>query len=162
MFGASNIPVPDIDTSRFLFKIERSRNADEVIYELNLDANNRINGKEPIKVYWLKKTDHNKIESLTNIQQNYSYGIKYLNQTNHLANEWHFHLIAYPKKTFVLKILKDNSFKVITTDGNREIIVEHLYIHFKNTNFWDTSISSVEIFGIELLSGKQVAETLEF
>lgn len=161
MFGASGIPLPDIDTIRFLFKIERSRNADEVIYELNMDANNRINNKEPIKVYWLKKTDHYKIEPLTSVQQNYSYGIKYSDQSNHSANEWHFQLIAYPQKTLVLKAIKNNTFKVTTTAGYQEIIVKRIYIQFENNSFWFPSISSVILYGQEMLTGKMIAETLK-
>ncbi len=161
MSGASNLPVPDIDTSRFLFKIERSRNADEVVYELNMDANSRINGKEPIKVYWLKKTDHHKTESLTRVQQKYSYGIKYSDQTNHATNEWHFHLIAYPQKILVLKAMKNNTFKVTTTAGNQEIIVKRIFIRFENNSFWFPSISSVILYGQEILTGRMIAETLK-
>lgn len=161
MSGASNLPLPDIDISRFLFKIKRSRNANEVIYELNMDANNRVNGKEPIKVYWLKKTDHHKTEPLTSIQQNYSYGIKYSDQTNYATNEWYFHLIAYPQKTLVLKTMKNNTFKVTTTAGNQEIFVKRIFIQFENNSFWFPSISSVILYGQDILTNKMIAETLK-
>ena len=38
-----------------LFKIERSRDADEISYDINLGPNGDLNKNNPIHIYWIKK-----------------------------------------------------------------------------------------------------------
>lgn len=75
-----------------LFIIERSKDADEVHYVLNTDQSKNVLHEDPIQVFWLKKTDNNKEEALTWIQNKYSYGIVYLSQSDTSVS---FQLAAY-------------------------------------------------------------------
>ncbi len=51
-----------------LFSIGRSKGADEFIYSLNTDVNNKLNLHDPIQLFWLKQTENHKHELLMWIQ----------------------------------------------------------------------------------------------
>ncbi|MDA3954283.1 MAG: DUF4833 domain-containing protein [Bacteroidales bacterium] len=158
LLGSTNIPVSDIDNNRFLFKIERSRDSNEIIYEVNLDENGKLIKSNPINVYWLKNTDHKNIEPLTFIQQKYAYGIKLLDSENLVENEWRFQFVSYSKRTFILKQIDNSTFKVFTKIKNREVSLNSIFIRFENNSFWFPSISAVELQGRITNSDKWLAE----
>lgn len=62
----------------YLFKIERSRDADVVFYEANLMEDGSLNQENPIIIYWKKFTTNGKTEPLTKVQNSLSYGLKFL------------------------------------------------------------------------------------
>ena len=96
--GFTNIPVTDAEHDCYLFSIERSLDPNEVIYEINLDRNGKLQESNPIKIYWLKKTNNNKTEPLTLIQQQFAYGIIFLDSINPHEKEWSFQFVSYPKR----------------------------------------------------------------
>lgn len=145
----------------YLFKIERSRDSDILIYSLNVNSKGEVEPSEPIKVYWIKQKGLEFTQPLTLIQQKYAYGIKLLNY-NDSEQIWSFQFVSYQNKTFNLKKTGNQSFKVTTTAGNQEIIVSSLFIHFENNSFWFPSISSVDLLGNDLFTGTQIKEKLTF
>lgn len=63
------------------FRIERSKDANQIFYDINITSENKLNQENPIKIYWVKHTNKGKIEPLTWIQQKYAYGLKYLKKS---------------------------------------------------------------------------------
>lgn len=143
-----------------LFRIERSRDADEIIYALNIDENGQINKSNPITINWYRNTDYQKIEPLTFIQIQLAYGIKFLEQGKKIENEWRFQFVSYSKRTFVLKQVGYSSYKVFTKIENTEVELNRIYIHFENRSFWFPSISAIELYGKIATSGKLLAEVV--
>jgi len=153
-------PLPAIKSNDLLFTIERSRDADKIIYELNLDESGLVIKSNPIKIKWIRNTDHQKIEPLTIIQQQYSYGIRFLDQDLNIENEWHFQFVSYSKRTFILKQSENSSYKVFTKIDNKEVELNRIYIQFKNRSFWFPSISAVKIYGKLESSDNWLAEVV--
>ena len=60
-----------------LFKIERSKDENQIIYDLNKNNKNELRKENPISIYWIRKTEGGKVKPLTWIQQTYAYGLKY-------------------------------------------------------------------------------------
>lgn len=159
--GNPKKPVSEDFNRHFLFKIERSRDANYLIYSLNFDDSGEIVPSEPIRVYWKNPNNPDFMEPITPVQQKYGYGVKILDYKKS-EQTWSFQLVSYPDKTFRLKKTGVQSFKVTTTAGNQEIIVKRIYIRFENNSFWFPLISSVELYGNDLQSEKQLTETLKF
>ena len=57
-----------------LFYMKRSLNKNVVIYELNVNENNKINKENPIKIYWRMDRKHNPIENLSYLERTMAYG----------------------------------------------------------------------------------------
>lgn len=153
-------PVSDYGNTHSLFKIERSRDTNYLTYSLNVDDSGEIISSEPIQVFWKNLHDSDFLEPLTAIQQKYAYGIKILDY-NRSEQKWSFQLVSYPDKTFKLIKTGNQSYRVTTTSGNQEIIVSKIFIRFENNSFWFPSISSVMLYGQEILTSKMIAESIK-
>ncbi len=91
-----------------LFKIDRSRDPDIVMYDVNLDSQGNLNMSMPISVYWKKITEDGQFESLTGIQRNFGYGLKFQNISETMAE---FQFVSSLDRTFELR-KSGNNYKV--------------------------------------------------
>lgn len=144
-------------TSSNLFSIGRSKDANEIFYSINLKDANSLNKENPINVYWLKKTENNKIEPLSWAQKKFAYGIVYLSKS---ASSAKFRFAAYDKRVFELKKNKNNEFKVFTVSGNKEVEVNRIYIYITGGTFWIPEIPKVELFATISGTDNKVKETI--
>jgi tRNA(Ile2) C34 agmatinyltransferase TiaS len=127
---------------KYLFKIERSRDADVVIYEANLMEDGSLNQKNPIIIYWKKFTTNGKTEPLTKVQNSLSYGLKFLEVT---SNETEFQLMAFEQSMTLRKNAKGD-YKVYSRIGNQEMEVERIYVWFSNKSYWFPKVGRVELY----------------
>lgn len=143
-------------TSYHLFKIERSKDANEIFYDVNINSNNELS-QNPISIYWIKQTNDGKKEPLTWIQKNHAYGIEYLNKNKETAK---FQFVSYHKRQFIIE--KDNNglFKVFTNFENKKMIVNRIYIQIDGGTFWFPKISRVVLYYQDLQTKKQLIETI--
>ncbi|MDA3818622.1 MAG: DUF4833 domain-containing protein [Prolixibacteraceae bacterium] len=140
-----------------LFRIGRNRDANEIWYTANFNANGTPDIKSPVNVFWLKKTAQNRTEPLTWIQRHLAYGIKVLKNK---ANEVKFQFVSYPNRSFVMRN-HNNSYQVFTTSNNQEIIVERIFINISGGTFMLPQISQVELYGIDPNTGNCTIEIIK-
>lgn len=146
------------DSNAQLFSIGRSKDANEVIYSLNLEKGNKLNLNEPIKVNWLKKTENNKIEPLTWIQKKFSYGLVYLKKNESYAK---FHFAGYSGRLFELKKSRNGKFNVYTISEGKEVIVKRIYITISGGTFWFPEIPKVELYAELVINGQSIIEIIK-
>ncbi len=149
-----------ITESQILFKIERSKDPDEIWYTTNLNSDGSLNQDMPIKVFWVKKTENNVVEPLTLIQKRFSYGIKAMNSVNNEGSEWHFQLAAYSDRIFKLKRMANGQYKVFTRSGTKEIALTQIFVKFDGGSFMLPSIAYAKLIGIEPQSGIEISEVI--
>jgi hypothetical protein len=145
---------------QMLFKIERSKDSDEIWYTTNLNSDGSLNQDMPIKVFWVKKTEDNRVEPLTRIQKRFSYGIKAMDSVNSEGDEWHFQLAAYRNKIFKLKRMASGQYKVFTGSGTKEIALTQIFVKFDGGSFMFPSIAYAKLIGIESQSGIEISEVI--
>ena len=146
--------------NQILFKIERSKDPDEIWYTTNLHPNGSINREMPIKAFWVKKTANNKIEPLTLIQKRYSYGIKAIDPADNEGNEWNFQLAAYKNRTFKLKRSANNYYQVFILSGNREIALTQIFVKFDGGSFMFPTIAYAKLKGVDPQTGSEITEII--
>ena len=140
-----------------LFRIGRNRDANEIWYTANFNANGTPDIKSPVNIFWLKKTVQNRTEPLTWIQRHLAYGIKVLRNS---SDEVEFQFVSYPHRTFVMRN-HDNSYQVFTTSNNQEIIVERIFINISGGTFMLPQISQIELYGIDPNTGNNTIEIIK-
>ena len=59
-----------------LFHIERSKNANIVQYDAQLDADGKLDRKNPVVAYWVRLAEQGQVEKLSWIQKTFAYGFK--------------------------------------------------------------------------------------
>jgi len=136
-----------------LFRINRSRDADYLVYDVQLDPDGNLDKSNPVKIYWKKQGQEIKSEPLTPIQNKFGYGIKIKDLTPEMAE---FQLVSYREQVFRLSRSSDGSFRVYTSSAGCDIEVSSLYIHFEDDSFWFPSVSGIDVSGVDLASGNNV------
>jgi hypothetical protein len=148
------------EKDRLLFKISRSRDADEIWYTVNLTENGKLDENEPIKIFWVRVTKNNKTAPLTWLQYKYSYGIHVTIPYDKISGNLKFQFVSYSQQTFELRKSGDESFRVYTTIENREIEVIRIFVQIDGGSFWLPSVPYVEVIGYDVLSSDLVVQTI--
>jgi hypothetical protein len=132
----------DRDGSYLLFEVERNRDPDKIYYEPNVGPDGRINVQNPVNIYWKRYSKNGEKESLTRVQRNYSYGLKYLEVKPHYMV---FQFAASKERDFVLKKNPNGDYKVYTQSdsGERELI--KMYVHFTGGTYLVPVIGHIEL-----------------
>ena len=145
------------NTNYSLFKIERSRDADEIYYDVNLNSMGELKTRNQIHIYWIKKTKGGKKEGLTWIQKKFGYGLKYDQVT---SSEARFQFVSHIKRSFILKKDKKGFFKVFAIYENTMLEVKKLFIQFDGGTFLSPKISKVELLTCNQETGEEVREII--
>lgn len=147
-----------VDDNKPLFSIGRSKDANEIIYSLNLEKGNKLNLHDPIQVFWLKRTENNNQVPLTWIQQRFSYGLVYLKKNDSYAK---FHFAGYSGRIFELKKDRNGNFHIYTLAEGKKVILNRIYIHISGGTFWLPEIPKVELFAELADNGKNIIEIIK-
>ncbi|MFC0264368.1 DUF4833 domain-containing protein [Fontibacter flavus] len=140
-----------------LFQIERSKDQDKIIYEVNWDKNGQINSEEPLVIHWIRASNNKKEEKLTWIQNKYAYGVKVLSQEDERVV---FQFVSYDKKSFTLTKTQNGIFTVTGEFDGKEIAIERIFIQIDGGSFWLPKITKIDIFGTCINSEKQYISTI--
>ena len=143
LFCAFNLKLSSTNYEN-LFIIERSRDADQILYKVELDNEGNLNTKDPISVNWCRRTNNNEFEPLTWVQQKFSYGLSYLIQE---PDRVVFQFKAYDKRVFELKKDAKGVFKVYSLSKGKQVEVNRIFIQIDGGTFWFPTISRVELHG---------------
>ena len=140
-----------------LFRIDRNRNGDVVMYDVKLDTRGNLNTQRPVKVYWKKQSQDGELEPITSIQKKFGYGLRFLNKSNETAD---FQLVSYKNQVFQIRKSAEGSFRVYTRAAGCQIEVNSLFIQFKDNAFWFPEISEIKILGTDTEKGSLVTATI--
>jgi hypothetical protein len=149
------LPIPTSSPIR-LFYIQRSNNANVVIYDANMLKNNVLNPKDPVDTYWIKYAEDGKKHELTNVQRNLAYGL----HTSTIKNEpgaYEGHFLAYRARKFKVKMDSDNHPIALFPINKKMQILEHVYVNVDNSGMMP-SVNYVELFGKDVVTGTAVYE----
>ncbi len=141
-----------------LFKITRNKDANEIFYNVKKLANGKLNGQEPIDVFWIKHVDSVRKEPLTYIQKKYAYGLSFISITDYEAK---FKFVSYDKRSFTLKKNKAGTYRVFTVSQNREVEVSKIFLHIHGGSFWFPKITAVELHGTDAATGASIKEIIQ-
>lgn len=147
----------DSDNST-LFKIGRSKDTNEIFYEVKTASNGSLDLKEPIKIYWIKYTENGKTEPLTKIQQHFAYGLKFLEIAPEKAV---FYFVSYPERTLRLRKNNNGIFGVFTAVDGVELELERVFIQIDGGTFWFPKISRVEVHAKNTVANQLVVEIIK-
>lgn len=149
-----------VSIPQILFKITRSKDANEICYALNKNEDGTINNENPIRIYWIKHTENDKVEPLTWIQNRYAYGIHWVDTIREDKNLWHFQLVSYSKRTLKLRRTQSKQYKVFIETDHQEIELQQIYIQLDGDSFWFPNIPYIKMIGVDAQTGKPYEETI--
>ncbi len=147
---------PDCCERQFLFKIERTRDADEVYYDVNLCVDGSLQTENPVNVYWVRHTGDGRHDPLTWMQKRYAYGLNILERSK---DKVVFQFVSYDKMTFVVQRDHQGNFKVYTTNGHKSE-VRSIRVIFEPGTLLIPAIEKVELYTLSSHSGRITVHTV--
>ena len=152
---AADLAGPASQTTQRLFRIERSKNANIVAYDLRLDSDGKPDPKTPVEAYWVSPGDGSR-EALSMVQKKLAYGFKsrfenpdvvVLRMVADLGRE-----IRVERVGGVFRALVD-------IDGKRSVL-DHIYVKSIERALLLPSVEFVDLFGVDLATGAERHERI--
>ena len=152
--------VSEAEHENYLFKINRSRDADEIRYTVNLNKSGIPDKMLPIKAYWVRKTKNLETEPLTWIQNKYAYGIRIVQPFSTQHENLKFQFVSFAEQTFELRKTVNGKFKVFTVIENKEIEVARIFVQIDGGSFWVPSVPYVKLTGYDINSSDLITHPI--
>lgn len=147
------IPTP---TANRLFYIQRSNNANTVIYDANMLKNSTLNAKEPVHAYWIRYAEGGKIEELSTIQRTLAYGL-HTSKMKNAGDSYEGHFFAYRKRKFIVKLDGDKKPVALFQINGKMQILDHAWVQVEEAGL-TPKIPFIELFGHDAKTGALVYE----
>lgn len=152
--GADRFPSPP-DSPNRLFFIQRSTNANVVVYDANVIAG-KLNAKDPVHTYWYRFGEKGQKEELTTIQRTLAYGL-YTTLVPGAPNTYEGHFLAYRKRKFMVKQdATGDPIALFPINGKMQIL-KRVFVSVDDSKFM-TTVNYIELFGKDPVTGRDVYE----
>lgn len=139
-----------------VFYLERNRDANQILYKVNVVEDGTLDQDSPINGYWIKYTHNGEIEPITWIQNQFAFGFKY---TAVSETEATFHFAPYDKKDLYLIKIEDQ-YQVFTYSEDQYVRIDRIMVHYNGGTDWLPTVEYVELFSTNVTTGKAVVETI--
>lgn len=150
-------PVPPVNENS-LFYIQRSKNTNAIVYELNRHTDGSINTIEPIKIFWIRYASDSTTTELTPIQRKYAYGIS-TRPYNGSKNSYVVQFLAYKKRNiFLLPSPDGKHYSAFISINGKLAELKRIFISTSGGSFWFPTIDYVEISGKDPASQQIISE----
>ena len=150
-------PVPPINENS-LFYIQRSKNTNAIVYEVNRLPDSKINPTDPIKVYWINYASDSTTSELSLIQRKYAYGVS-VKQYNKQKNSFILQLVAYKKRNiFLLPSGNEKHFIALMNINGKLAELKRVFVSISGGTFWFPKVDYIELSGIDPFSKQKTVE----
>ncbi|PSL30896.1 DUF4833 domain-containing protein [Chitinophaga ginsengisoli] len=147
-------PVPS-NIPHMLFYMQRTPNANTIIYDLNLQQDGTLDEDQPVNIYWIRYTENGEKKGLNYIQRKFAYGLK----VKQLAKDkYELRSVAYDKKKMYLMKSAQGDYHIYTQIGNVMAQLNRIYLQIEGGTFWFPNVVYVEMKGIDPATGKEIKE----
>ena len=145
------------DEPNQLFYVQRSPNANTVVYAAKLDGAGNFDSRSPVEGFWRKFNIDGSKQPLTMIERMMAYGVR--TAARKKDQPIFFSIAALPQRQLTLQW--DAQHRPITTmvTGGRTVKLAYVYLHVVEGGLLP-SVPELDIFGTDIASGKAVHEHL--
>lgn len=140
-----------------LFFLQRTPNSNTIVCELNF-KNGELDQEKPVHVFWIRYSEEGQRQELSFIQRTFAYGIK----TKQLSKDkYELWFVSYKK--YRMRLMKDakGRYHVFTAISGKYAILRSLFISINGGSFWSPNIEYMEIKGIDITNGSEIAERIK-
>jgi hypothetical protein len=134
-----------------LFRIERSKNANILQYDAQIEPGGKLNKKEPVIVYWVRLAEQGQVKKLSWIQRKFAFGFK--TATDRKSGIVTLHMAADIGQPIRVQHINGEYRAMVDIDGKPSQL-EKIYIQASGKGM-SISVEFVEIYGIDLDTGDE-------
>jgi hypothetical protein len=139
-------------TTREIFRIERSKNKDVVRYDAKIGKDGQLDPKEPVVSYWLLRDG--KRREVNAFSRTFFYGFKV--RKDKRGDFWHLTIVTAKDRTMKL-YLKDGKPLAEGRIAKRTGFLQKLYVQFV-PNATIPKVAFVDLIGVDAKTGERIHE----
>jgi hypothetical protein len=139
-------------TSRELFTLGRTKNANVVKYAVRTDADGRLDAACPVEAYWLMLAENGRREELSWTEQKLAYGFSVSQQT---SRELRLHLSACSARSLRVRF-SNGAFRTELQISGQPAFLQRIFVHTED-GLLLPRVRFVELFGLNA-GGQRVTE----
>src|SRR5436190_14964042 len=149
-------PVPPTNENS-LFYIQRTKNTNAIVYEVNRLPDGKINVDDPVKVYWLRYATDSTTAELTYIQRKYAYGVV-TKQYDKNKNTFVLQLVAYKKRNIFLIPAGNNKYTALMSINGKFAEIKRIFVSISGGTFWFPKVDYIELTGKDPTTQQKIVE----
>lgn len=151
-----NFPEPKL--KNLLFFLQRTPDANTIVYQLNLDKNGEVNEKVPVKASWIRYEENGVMKELTGIEKKFAYGV----QCKPIGNEsYEVRLVSYKKLPMYLqKTHADQQYRLYIKDEGKDLLLKRVFVKVEVGNFWFPKVHYIDLFTVDSENGVQILKRI--
>jgi len=154
----SETPLPTPKSKNLLFFLQRTPDANTVIYELNLKENGVIDNRNPVKGSWIRYAENGACKALSGIEQQFAYGVKCKALGN---DEYEIRLAAYQKMPmYLLKSVTDQKYNMYIKDDGKNLLLKRVFVKVNGGSFWFPKVAYIDLFTVHSETGKEILKRI--
>lgn len=153
---SEHFPIPP-RTEKTLFYIQRSTNANTVVYEANILPNKTIDADRPVDIYWIRYAEKGQRKKLSYFERTFGYGV---NCTPVNSHSYIIHFNASKSKELVMIVDNKGQAQANMKIANTVSSLEKIFIQVAEDGWWP-KVAYIEFFGTDITSGKRTYEKME-
>jgi len=145
------------DEPNQLFYVQRSPNANTVIYAAKLDAQGNFDSRGPVEAFWRKFNIDGSKQPLNFMERMMAYGVKV--NARKAGEPITFTIASLPQRKLTLGWDAQHHPQATMTMGSRVVKLAYVYLQVVEGGLMP-SVPELDIFGTDLANGKAVHEHL--
>ncbi len=152
-FSSQEAHYPTPKTKHLLFYIQRTHNANTIVYDANFDENGILDTENPVKAYWIRFAEKGQKMPLRSYERWMAYGIK-AKKEEKSPYDYRLYLSASSKVKLWLKQTGPYQAEVITIIDGKPAKLERMFATLDESG-WIPKVKYGEFFGYDLATGKK-------
>lgn len=150
-------PLPPASERR-LFFLQRSSNANTVVYDARLGADGRLDPERPVEVYWLRYNTSGKRRSLGWLERNLAYGVSATPDPKR-AGHYLARVAALEGRRFRVRLDEEGRAAAELAIAGRPARLRLVYVALDGTGAF-AEVRHVDLHGEDLETGEAVRERI--
>lgn len=151
-----HLPEPKI--KNLLFFLQRTPDANTVVYQLNLNENGDVDERNPVKVSWIRYEENGVVKELSAIEKKFAYGVKCKAIGNHV---YEVRLAAYKKLPMYLqKTTTDQQYRLYIKDEGKDLLLKRVFVKVDGGSFWFPKVHYIDLFTTDSDNGAQILKRI--
>jgi hypothetical protein len=152
----TNYTVPN--EPNMLFYLQRSKNANTIVYAANMTASGQIDPKNPVEVFWRVFDEDGRRHGLNFIERTLAYGAAQRPVADH-PGEFDVNIVSLPEVKFRIDVDESGRPEATLMFGNRTVRAISAYVEIDETGLIPELVS-LDIYGIDKASGRVLHERM--
>lgn len=139
-----------------LFWIERSKNANIIQYDAQIEPDGKLNAEEPVVAYWVRLAEQGQRKELSWLQETFAFGFD--SEYSDVSNTASMEMAVDIDRTLTV-IREGDHYRVKTTIDGEAGYLKKIYIKAHKRGFLIT-VDYIDIFGVNAEDGSEQYERM--